>query len=154
MLESRIDLFLVLRQREPGLDAVEDRPARALVGGGALGVADALAGGHQIDRAGLDPLHRPDAVAMLERALEQVGDGGEVDVGVRADVHALVDAKPRRAHLIEEDERADHRPLLVRQGAVDLEPAEVVADRREAHQDGAVVVHSPGALVSMASAWT
>ena len=36
--------------------------------------------------------------------------------------------EPSGAHLIEEDERADHGSLLARQGAVDLEPAKVVSD--------------------------
>ena len=41
---------------------------------------------------GLDHLARAEAVAMLDRAVEQIGDGGEVDVRVRADVHALARA--------------------------------------------------------------
>ena len=71
---------------------------------------DAAAGGHQIDRAGLDHRVAADAVAMLDRAVEQIGDGGEVDVRVGADVHALARRQPRRAELVDEDERADHRP--------------------------------------------
>ena len=92
---------------------------------------DPAARGHQVDRAGLDHRVRADAVAMLDRAFEQIGDRGEVDVRVRPDVHALAGRKPRRAELVDEDERADHRPLARRQGPVDLELAEVVGDRRD-----------------------
>ena len=52
-----------------------------------------------------------DAVAMLDRAVEQIGDGGEVDVRMRPDVHALARRQPRRAEFVDEDERPDHRPL-------------------------------------------
>ena len=75
---------------------------------------DAAAGGHQVDRARLDHRVSADAVAMLDRAFEQIGDGGEVDVRVRANVHALAGGKPRRAELVDEDERADHGPLAGR----------------------------------------
>ena len=68
---------------------------------------------------------------MLDRAVEQIGDGGEVDVRVRADVHALAGRQPRRAELVDEDERPDHRPLSRRQRAPHLELAEVVGDRRD-----------------------
>ena len=101
-------------------------------------MGDAAAGGHQIDRAGLDPLVGAEAVAMVDGAGEQIGDRRQVDVRVRAHVDAAADLQLRRAHLVEEDERPDHRPLLVRQRPVDLEPAEVVGDRRQRLQDRAI----------------
>ena len=154
MLEGRGDFFEALGQRKPGLDSVQPGPEGAFVGRRALAVADPAPRGHQIDRARLDPLDGAEAVAMIDRALEQIGDGGQVDVRVGSDVDPLVDPEARRAHLVEENKRSDHGPELVRQGAVDLEPAEVVADRREAHEDWRLVGHSPGAFVSIASAWT
>ena len=75
---------------------------------------DAAARGHQVDRARLDHRVAADAVAMLDRAFEQIGDRREIDVRVRADVHALARREPRRSELVDEDERPDHRPLLRR----------------------------------------
>jgi hypothetical protein len=44
---------------------------------------------------------------MIDRPGEQIGDGGEIDVRVRADVYAFARRQMRRPHLIEEDERTD-----------------------------------------------
>ena len=55
-----------------------------------------------------------DAVAVADRAVEQIGDGGEVDVRMRADVHALARVEPGGAELVDEDEWADHRAGLRR----------------------------------------
>ena len=90
-----------------------------------------LPGGHQVDRARLDHLVRPDAVAMLDRAFEQIGHRSEVDVRVRPNVHALAGGQPRRAELVDEDEGPDHRPLARGQRPVDLERAKIVRDRRD-----------------------
>ena len=96
---------------------------------------DAAARGHQVDRAGLDDGMAANAVPMLDRALEQISDSCEVDVGVRTDVHPAPRRQTRRAELIDEDERPDHRPLSARESAVDLEVAEVVGDRGDSLQD-------------------
>jgi hypothetical protein len=42
------------------------------------------------------------------------------------DVEALADEELAGAHLVEEDERADHLLFLGRQGSADFEPADVV----------------------------
>jgi hypothetical protein len=47
---------------------------------------------------------------------------------VRTDVDSLAPTQSCRSHLIEEDEGSNHRPLLARQGTMDLEAAEVVSD--------------------------
>ena len=113
--------------------------------------------GHQVDRAGLDHCVAADAVAVLDRAVEQISDGGEIDVRMGADVHALAGREPRRAELIDEDERPDHRPLARRKGAIDLEISKVVGDGRyglknpifdRGHQS------SPGAVARIDKAWT
>ena len=129
MLERRVDLFLVLGHAEPGLDARQFGPVRALVAGRALAVRDAVAGGHQIDRAGLDPREGAERIAMVDRAGEQIGHGRQVDVRVRAHVDAGADVEMRRPHLVEEDERADHLVRFGRERAVDLEPAQIVRGR-------------------------
>src|SRR6476469_6736115 len=118
---------------------------------------DAFPGGHQIDRARLDHLMRADAVAMLDRPFEQISDGGEVDVRVRPNVHALAGGKPRGPELVYEDEGPDHRPFARRQGAVDLERAEIVRDRRDRLDDWAFDGShqaSPGAVARIDKAWT
>src|SRR3546814_12348362 len=63
---------------------------------------------------------------MVDRAFEKIGDGREVDMWVRAHVHALPDVEMRRAELVDEDEGPDHRPRLVGQGPPHLERAEIV----------------------------
>ncbi len=78
---------------------------------------DAAPGGHQVDRARLDHLVAADAVAVLDRAFEQIGDSGEVDVRVRPDVHAASRRQARRAELVDEDERPDHRAGLGREAS-------------------------------------
>ena len=74
-------------------------------------------------------LRLPMRIAVLDRAVEQISDGGEVDVRVRPHVHPLTGVEPRRAELVDENERADHCPLARRQGAAHLESAKVVGDR-------------------------
>jgi len=74
---------------------------------GAFGVNDTAPRGHPVDRAGLDALHRADAVAMELRALEQVRDGGKPDVRVRAHVVVVARLRVHRAEVIEEHEGAD-----------------------------------------------
>ena len=61
----------------------------------ALGVGDARSGGHPVHAAGLDALHRAGRVAMDERAVEQVGDRRQPDVGVRRDVRPGPATAPR-----------------------------------------------------------
>jgi hypothetical protein len=123
MLEGGVDLLLVARQGEPGLDAGQLRAAGALAGRRAFGMNDAAAGRHQVHRARLDRLERAERIAVIDRAGEQVGDGGEIDVGMRPTSMPSPWRQMRRPHLVEEDERADRRPLLVRQRAVNLEAA-------------------------------
>ena len=118
---------------------------------------DAAAGCHQVDRAGLDHLMRADAVAMLDRAVEQISDRREIDVRMRAHVHALSGRKPRRAELVDEDEGPHHGPLAGRKRAVHLEIAEVVGDRGYGLKKGGLDGGhhcSPGAVARIDNAWT
>src|SRR5690606_19019367 len=91
-------------------------------------------------------------IAVVDGAFEQPCDGGEIDVRMRAHIHARADVELRRAELVDEDERADHGPGLGRQHAAHFELAEVVRDGRKGFDD----VHdsSPGASARMARAWT
>ena len=117
-------------QRDPGLDAVHAVPlgARFLE---AFGMGDAAAGGHPIDLARNDGLFGPQAVAMHDLALEQIADGGEADMGMRAHIDFARDScgQVHRTEMVEKDERPDVAPLRERQDAGDLEPAKVFAPR-------------------------
>ena len=95
-----------------------------------------LPGDHPVHRAGMDDLVGAEAVAVLELALEEVGDGGEPDVRVRPHVDALAGDELRRPGLVEEDERPDHLPLRRRQRAAHLEAAEVAGARHDQRLDG------------------
>ena len=126
--EGRVGLLVLVGQRHPGLDAVQ----RAALGARlleSLGMGDAAAGDHPVHFFGLDGLHHAHAVAMHDFAREQIGDGGEADVRMRAHVDGL--RKPGRemlrADVIEEDERPDHVPARERQYAADFEAAEIAA---------------------------
>ena len=125
------------------------------VGGRALGMGDAAAGGHQVQRAGRDGDLRAQAVAVHDLALEQVGRGGEADMRVRADVDALADDEVGRAHLVPEDEGADHLPPRRGQGAADLEPAEVAGAGDDDGLDGVagVLVAEARGRRRVASSW-
>ena len=68
---------------------------------------------------------------MHDAAVEQIGDGGKPDMGMRAHVDALPGDELHRSHLVEEDERADHLPLAMRQRAAHLEAAEVAGARHD-----------------------
>src|SRR3546814_9623653 len=110
---------------------------------------DAAARGHQVARAGADRRMGAQIVAMVDRAFEQIGYGGEIDVRMRPHVHSLPDVEMRRAELVDEDEGADHRAGFVGQGSPHVEGADIVGRRGDnLHR------HSPGASVLIASAWT
>ena len=110
MLEMRIGFFVLLRQPDPGLDAVQAMAACAHVVAGAFGMGDAASRRHPVDVAGLDLLHRAQGVAMHLSAVEQIGDGGQADMGMRAHIHALAGRKFHRPEIIEEQEGSDAAP--------------------------------------------
>ena len=68
---------------------------------------------------------------MLELAAEEVGDGREADMGMRADVDALAGDELGRPHLVEEDERPDHLALRRGKRATNLEIADVARPRHD-----------------------
>ena len=111
MLERGLGFFVPLGQRHPALDAVDANPSRACFGAASLGVHDAASGQHPVDVAGADDLHRAEAVAVHEIAVEEVRHRREADVRVRSHVDAFAGHQLGWPHLIEEDERADQSPL-------------------------------------------
>ena len=101
MVERRVNLLLAVGQREPGLHSVELGPGRALSAGERSEWTMPLPAVIRLTAPGSITLREPSAVAMVDRAVEQISDGREVDVRVRADVHALagrqgVPARTRR----------------------------------------------------------
>jgi hypothetical protein len=110
----------------------------------ALAVRDAPPGGHPVHVARADRLPAAERVAMEDLAVEQVGDGGEPDMRVRPHVEPLSGKELARPHLVEEDEGADHLPLLRGQGAAHLEAAHVVGTGQQNGFDGRVSVPWPG----------
>ena len=73
---------------------------------------------------------------MEDLALEQIGDGRQPDVGMRAHVDAAGQQELGRPHLVEEDERADHLPRRRRQRAPHLEAAEIARAWHDDMLDG------------------
>ncbi len=67
---------------------------------------------------------------MQDRAVKQVGDGGQADVRMWPHVETFAGEELAGAHLIEEDERSDHLFLFGRQRAADLEATDVVGTRK------------------------
>src|ERR1700742_2046662 len=95
-------------------------------------MGDAASGGHQVHRTRLDLLDVALAVAVHDAAVEQIGDGGEPDMRMRPHVHALAGDELHRAEMIEEDERANHLPFAVWQGAShDKAVAEIASARHD-----------------------
>src|SRR5215472_5716236 len=80
---------------------------------------------HPVHRAWADWHHCTKAVTVDYFAIEQICDGTEVDVRMRADINALADAELGGPHLVEENKRADHLPHPGRQCAASLEAAKV-----------------------------
>ncbi len=104
--EARLIFLVRQRQRGPQLQAVGAVRAIHQVLGRALGVDDAASGRHPVDGARFDALHGADAVAVVHRPFEQIGDRGQADVGMGP--HVVVGARRHvhRAEMVEEDERA------------------------------------------------
>ena len=80
MLEGGGSLFILFRERHPGLYAEQLVPALSGLGAGALGVGHALASDHPVDLARIDDLVGAKGIPMLELPLVEVGNGGEADM--------------------------------------------------------------------------
>ena len=65
---------------------------------------------HSVDGAGLDDLHRAEAVAVNEAALEEVGHRCQTDVRMGADVAVCFGRQRHGTKVIEEHERPDGAP--------------------------------------------
>ena len=121
MLEMRRRFLVGLGQDDPALNPVNPVTRGAHSIAGALGMGDAAARRHPVDVAGLDFLHRSQRVAMHLRAVEQIGDGGQPDMGMRAHIDALAGRELHRPEIIKKYEGADAAPRYLRQEAGDEE---------------------------------
>ena len=126
---------MVARQRDPALDA-EQPAAFGAASTRALGMDDAAPGAHPVHRAGPDRDLRAERIAVHDLAVEEIGDGGEPDMGVRAHVHALAEKELGRAHLVPEDERPNHLAPRGGQRAAHLEAAEIAGAGHDHRLDG------------------
>src|SRR3546814_19591712 len=101
MFERRVDLFLAVGQREPCLHARNGRARRALGLRRALRMNDAAPRGPPFARAGADRRIGAEAVAMVDRAPEQIRQPRTVAMRVRAHFHPLPGLEMPRAALID-----------------------------------------------------
>ena len=89
------------------------------------------AGAHPVDVARGDALHRAEAVAVQDGALEQVGHGGEPDVRVRPHIDARAGREVHGPHVVEKNERPHHLVRMRGQQPSHAEAAEVADMRLE-----------------------
>ena len=78
-------------------------------------MCDAASSIHPVHIARLNRLRRAQRIAVKNLAFEEIGDGCQIDVWVRAYIEALTDRKVRGSELIPKDERPDHALLDRRQ---------------------------------------
>ncbi|MCY1447693.1 hypothetical protein D9M71_643230 [compost metagenome] len=100
----------------------------------ALDVGDAASGGHPADIAGAHQLVRAEAVLVLHLAFVKVGEGGQADMRMLANVHALAGREIAAEHVIEEHERPDAAAACRGQGAEDGDALDVLRTRADGKQ--------------------
>ena len=106
-----------------------------------------MAGGHQVELARADHLLGAEAVAVQEFAGQQPGDGLQADVGVRADVEAVVLGDRGGAHVVDEAPGADRAAGAAGERSADREDADLGARLSvisRSHASASVVVISAG----------
>ncbi len=136
VIEAGRVLFVGRRQRHPRLNPVQRPAAPARLVAGPFGVDDPAAGQHPVHVAWPDGLVRPEAVAVVHLAGEQVGHRRERDVRVRPDVDPLPGRHLARADVVEEDERTDHPASPRGERAAHAEPAQIARARLDDQGDG------------------
>jgi hypothetical protein len=95
-----------------------------------------MPGGHPVHVAGSDALCAPQTVTMQDLTLEEIGQGGKTDMGMRPHIQSTADYELARSHPIEEDERAGHLPLAGWQRPAHLKPSNVVGAGYDDGLDG------------------
>ncbi len=113
VVEIWCDVFVLGRKCNPDLEAVHVFGGVAEFIGGALGMNDATAGGHEVDGTGVNLDVCADGIAVKDSALDEVSEGGEANVRMREDVEILVLGECDWAHVIDINEGANH-PFLAK----------------------------------------
>src|SRR3546814_6860080 len=85
---------------------------------------------------------------MIDRALEQVGDGRQTDVWMRPHVRAATRCEVPRTHVVEEDEWADHLTMANRQHAAHGVAITKITDAALQDIDDRLGVFGQGSLVT------
>ena len=120
MLERRRRFLVRLGQSDPALDAVQAMAgARAPHAPVRSEWAMPRPAVIQFTSPGLISCTEPKRVAVHLRAFEQIGDGGQPDMGMRPHIDALAGREIHRPEIVEEHERADAAPRHLRQEAGD-----------------------------------
>ncbi|MCY1464647.1 hypothetical protein D9M71_826990 [compost metagenome] len=70
-------------------------------------MGDGAASGHPADIAGIDHLVRTEAVLVLQLAFKEVGERGETNMRMLADVHAGTRCITGFEHMVEKHEGPD-----------------------------------------------
>src|SRR5918992_1240057 len=125
--KARRALFLVLRQRKPGLQAPRLMAALAQRLRRTFRMHDAAPRDHPVDVARADRLAHAQAVLGKDPALEEIGHRGKADVRMRPHVESASRRHGDRPHLVEENERAHCAALGRRQRTAHLETVTEVA---------------------------
>src|SRR3546814_13748561 len=85
---------------------------------------------------------------MIDRALEQVGDGRQTDVWMRTHVRAATRCEVPRTHVVEEDEWADHLTMANRQHAAHAVAITKITEAALQYIDARLGGCAPGLSVS------
>ncbi|MND28824.1 hypothetical protein D3C80_193180 [compost metagenome] len=136
MGKGRGDFFHMVGQGKPGLQAGHGKRMAAQVFRRAFRMHDAAPGGHQVNVSGANDEFGAETVAMLDFAVEQIGDGGKPDMRMRLDVQRLTSLQDRRSHAVKKDEGADETTLPGRQGAAHRKAANIAGARNDEVFDG------------------
>jgi hypothetical protein len=103
-----VECFMRLGQGDPGLQAMHVLAGFPFRCRGPLRMDDAVPGGHPVHGARANDKVGAEGVPVFNRAFEQVGDGRQADMRMRAYVEAFAGGIFHRAEMIEENEGADH----------------------------------------------
>src|SRR5690606_36285257 len=125
MLEGRCRFFERPWQRNPALHTANKLPVFARQVGCAFGMGDTTPRCHQVHRPRQNLLRMALAVAMHDRPVKEIGHGRKADMRMRRHVHADAWCHLGRAHLVEENEGADHAAFCLWQSASALEIADI-----------------------------
>ena len=107
MVKARVHFLKLLWESEPGLNAMQRMARFQQCFWRTFRVGNTFARRHQIDRARADFNFGPECVPVQHCAFEQIGDRRQADMWMRANANTSSRRQLSRAHMVEEDKRAD-----------------------------------------------